>query len=523
MLQKLLIFCAVIAITVNTSGQKSGFTNAEIKVSPYKSTKNGEYFNSVLPVGLIGQKVILQGCPYSDLYTSNTVGKRNPDRIVVIDNDLINHKTFSLKRSLEEKDLVYEDMLVLNKKIFTFHSYYNKEKEKQFLFMDEFDMDKWDYKNQLTPIVESECGKMKAKGELNYQFLFSPDSSKLAIVSMHLNSSNYTVAYWVSTFDKNFKLLNQYQLEKSIGETASIYGSILDNDGNIYALLSEEESNSKQWMDYVIKINTSTKEFEKLHLQLADKELINLNLAINSKNNIQVLGLYTQPKLINPRGIISFKYDKPTNKIVLVDNKPFTNEFIVETSDDDGLKKFIKGEDYDEYSIGKSIVLKKSDNGLTYCFEKFNNFLIENKTQSSTTGLQTTAVSFTRYIYDHIFVVDTDETGKINWTSIVKKHQAASGDSKIWASFNALQKGGKTYLLFTDMNKKSLRPFNKKTPLALVEVDENGNQKKELYPLEAETRMWFSLRYPTQTPNNTFYLYGLKGLGNGGYASVQIK
>ncbi len=77
-------------------------------------------------------------------------------------------------------------------------------------------------------------------------------------------------------------------------------------------------------------------------------------------------------------------------------------------------------------------------------------------------------------------------------------------------------------MLYFDMNKKSSSPFNRKTPLALVEIDEKGTQKKELYPLEAETKMWYSLRYPTQTPNNTFYLYGLKGLGNGGYSSVKI-
>ncbi len=137
--------------------------------------------------------------------------------------------------------------------------------------------------------------------------------------------------------------------------------------------------------------------------------------------------------------------------------------------------------------------------------------------------MQTTVMTYSNFIYDDIYVIDTDETGKINWTSIVKKNQSVSDQIIIRASFNALYKDGKTYLLFFDMYKKSSNPFNRKTPLALVEIDEKGVQRKEFYPLEAETKMWYSLRYPTRTPDNTFYLYGLKGLGTGGYASVQIK
>lgn len=330
---------------------------------------------------------------------------------------------------MNDKEVDFEDIFLLNDRLYVIGSVYNK-KTKIFNLVGTEVSDQGILSKNGTVLFDAEVAKKRDRGD--FYFKESPDNGALLVMHTALFNKEDAVKYEVKLFDDNLKTLfsNIEKVKFDDSKKKDYEFTISDFDVNynddVFLVINESYRDSKakekveRFEVHAFKRNNNyTKEV--VNINLKDKEIINCKIMTTAKNSMQLLGFYSSVRESGRankdlKGIYSAT-------INLADNTTSTlkfNEFDYPTKVKLlGERRAKKGRDVKPlYTI--STLIEKNDGGIIVLSEH------QEVIYGAASGIGPLAFTPVTYIKNEIIVTSLDAQGNLEWSNVLPKEQQAS-------------------------------------------------------------------------------------------------
>lgn len=340
-----------------------------------------------------------------------------------------------------DKDLDFEEVELLNNKLYLIGSVFNR-KEKIFnLIAVEFS-ENGKLSDKSTTLFESKVAKSADRG--GFYFKKNNDENKLLVMHTALFEKEDAMKYEIKLFDENMKQSFFTEDKVSYDDNKKDYQFTIsdfdiNNSDDIFLVVNEgfRDKKKKEKVEnfelHIFKKENSYKK-EIVKINVIDKEIINCKMISTNKGMVKLVGFYSSVR-DNGKANKELKgiYNASINlALVKTENIKF-NEFDYDTKVKLlGERKAKKGKDvkplYDIHSI-----IEKNDGGLVILSE-FRNVYV-----GQTQGFGPLGFTPVTYYMNEIIVNSLKEDGALEWSNVVAKEQAASISVM---SFNLFGSGG---------------------------------------------------------------------------------
>ncbi|MFV5699528.1 hypothetical protein ACM55H_14265 [Flavobacterium sp. ZT3R17] len=329
---------------------------------------------------------------------------------------------------LDDKEIGFEEITILNDRIYVIGSVY-KRKEKIFNLVGiEFSEDGV-LSNKMVTMFESQVAKSSGRG--GFYFKQSPDENKLLVMHTALFEKEDAMKYEIKLFDDslnvNFATENKVSYDDSKKDyqfTISDFDVNFKND--VFLIVNEGYRDNKkkekiEKFELHIFKNQNKYKKEVVNIDVKDKEIINCKMLSTNKNTLQIVGFYSSVRENGKankelKGVYNATINLATN---VNDNLKF-NEFDYETKVKLlGERRAKKGKDvkplYEIHSI-----IEKNDGGLIVLSEY--RMVIVGQTQ----GFGPLGFTPITYITNEMIVTCLKPDGSLDWSNVVAKDQSAA-------------------------------------------------------------------------------------------------
>jgi hypothetical protein len=329
---------------------------------------------------------------------------------------------------LDDKEIGFEEITILNDRIYVIGSVY-KRKEKIFNLVGiEFSEDGV-LSNKMITMFESQVAKSSERG--GFYFKQSPDENKLLVMHTALFEKEDAMKYEIKLFDDslnvNFATENKVSYDDSKKDyqfTISDFDVNFKND--VFLIVNEGYRDAKkkekiEKFELHIFKNQNKYKKEVVNIDVKDKEIINCKMLSTNKNTLQIVGFYSSVRENGKankelKGVYNATINLATN---VNDNLKF-NEFDYETKVKLlGERRAKKGKDvkplYEIHSI-----IEKNDGGLIVLSEY--RMVIVGQTQ----GFGPLGFTPITYITNEMIVTCLKPDGSLDWSNVVAKDQSAA-------------------------------------------------------------------------------------------------
>ncbi|MDI1305944.1 MAG: hypothetical protein PSX42_14035 [bacterium] len=329
---------------------------------------------------------------------------------------------------LDDKEIGFEEITILNDRIYVIGSVY-KRKEKIFNLVGiEFSEDGV-LSNKMVTMFESQVAKSSDRG--GFYFKQSPDENKLLVMHTALFEKEDAMKYEIKLFDDslnvNFATENKVSYDDSKKDyqfTISDFDVNFKND--VFLIVNEGYRDSKkkekiEKFELHIFKNENKYKKEVVNIDVKDKEIINCKMLSTNKNTLQIVGFYSSVRE-NGKANKELKgvYNATVNLATNVNDNLKFNEFDYETKVKLlGERRAKKGKDvkplYEIHSI-----IEKNDGGLIVLSEY--RMVIVGQTQ----GFGPLGFTPITYITNEMIVTCLKPDGSLDWSNVVAKDQSAA-------------------------------------------------------------------------------------------------
>jgi hypothetical protein len=329
---------------------------------------------------------------------------------------------------ITDREVDFEDVYLLNDKLYAIGSVYNK-KEKIFNLIGAEISEKGILSKTTIPLFNSVVAKKSERGA--FYFKLSPDEGALLIMHTSLFPKEDAVKYEVKLFDDTLKTFFSSEDKVKFDDSKKDYEfTISDFDVNfqddVFLVINESYRDSKkkeQIEKFQIhafkKANNYTKEI--IDINIKGKEIINCKMMTTNKNTLQLVGFYSSVRTNGKankelKGIYNATVNLTTN---VNDNLKF-NEFDYETKVKLlGERRAKKGKDVKPlYNI--TTLIEKNDGGLIVLSE------LQFVYVGQSSGIGPLAFTPVTYTKNEIIVTCLKPDGSLDWSNVVAKEQSAT-------------------------------------------------------------------------------------------------
>lgn len=373
------------------------------------------------------------------------------------------------------KGFVVEEFVVLKDRIFLFYSLWDKDHEKEQLFVREMDVVKCSFIDNgklVFDINGKVTGTMVATGFYvfeavdKFDFIQSFDETKLLIKyrkkpeTKNDSKSNDVIGFKV--FDENLTILSKNEVTMPYTEKKmDNLDYSIDSDGNVYiaSLIYRDNSTDKVTKDKninydieLIKIETKTGKLIQTKIGLENKKYISsLQLFETAGNRTVCAGYYSDggkngKDFNDANGIFKFDLQKgfTTPKIDYYD---IPLEIINQNVSEKIVKKNNKKEDAEEKAALTNLepeLFYLSTDGSIYFIGEQQYYI----TRTTTDGKGNTR-TYTTYFYNDILVTKINKDGSLAWMKKLPKKQKG-GQPRGGLSFTFVEGEKDFYLIYMD-------------------------------------------------------------------------
>ncbi len=397
-------------------------------------------------------------------------------------------KASKIDLKYKKKRTTYEDIFMINKKLYLFTSFHNRGKRKNYLFAQLID------KEKLTPL-----GKFSMIAEVDtrltdigkFRFTLSRDSSMLLVSAENPNRRATEESFTLHVFNSDMQL----QWSKPVklpfeDDRYRISEYRLDNNGNVYMLgIASERPSFFRFMQ-----STADYEYQILayrgngidtltyRVNLPGKFITDLTMRIDPKGHLLCTGFYSEKGTFSIKGTYFFRIDPQTRKIYHQKDQAFDYDFV--TSNYSRLGKSIadwaiRNNDTrrqpELYRYKLDELIPRSDGGALLIAEQF--FIVEN-TYTDFNGRISTDYE---YNYNDVIVVNINPEGNIEWASRIPKTQVTRNDGGYYSSYSHCIAGDRIFIAFNDSpsnftkTRRTPRSYNTYSAVVTVaEVTQDG-------------------------------------------------
>jgi hypothetical protein len=329
---------------------------------------------------------------------------------------------------LENKDISFEEITILNDRLYIIGSVYQR-KEKIFKLVGiEFSEDGV-LNTKMITLFESQVAKSSDRG--GFYFKQSPDENKLLVMHTALFEKEDAMKYEIKLFDDQLKADFSTEDKVSYDDSKKDYQfTISDFDVNfkndVFLIVNEgyRDSKKKEKIEkfevHVFKNQNNYKK-EVVNIDIKGKEIINCKMMSTNKNTLQIVGFYSSVRE-NGKANKELKgvYNATINLTNNVNENLKFNEFDYETKVKLlGERRAKKGKDVKPLYEIQSII-EKNDGGLIVISEY--RLIIVGQTQ----GFGPLGFTPITYVANEMIVTSLKPDGTLEWSNVVAKDQLAS-------------------------------------------------------------------------------------------------
>ena len=366
-------------------------------------------------------------------------------------------KSSKIDLKFKKKRTVYEDVLMVDKKLYLFTSFNNRGKGKNYLFAQQIDKQKLTVTGKLMMIAEVDA-RIADIG--SFGFTLSRDSTKLLVCAEQPNRRSTNEGFTISVFDGDMKL----QWSKPVrlpyeDDRYRIAEYRLDNDGNVYMLgIASERPSLFRFMrsdpnyEYQILayrgngIDTAT-----YRINSGDKFITNLTARIDGKGHLVCTGFYSDKGTFSIKGTYFCRLDPVGRNIYNEHSEAFDYDFVTanysrlgKSIADWAIKNNDARREPELYRYKLDQLILRSDGGALLVAEQF--YIVTN----TYTDFNGRTITDYTYYYNDVIVVNISPDGNIEWASRVPKRQVTRNDGGYYSSYTHCVAGDRIYVAFND-------------------------------------------------------------------------
>ena len=329
---------------------------------------------------------------------------------------------------LNDKDLDFEDIVLMNDKLYVIGSVFHR-KEKKFTLVAMPVSEKGILSTQMITMFESIVAKSSDRG--GFYFRKSPDDQMLLVMHTALFEKEDAMKYEIKLFDQTMKTTFSTEDKVSYDDNKKDYQFTIsdfdvNNKDDVFLVVNEgyrdkklKEKKEKVELHIYKQANAYKKEVVKI--DIVDKEIINCRMMATAKNDVKLTGFYSSVRDNGKankelKGIYNITVNLKNNT---TDNVKF-NEFDMPTKIKLlGERRANKGRDVKPLYNIQSIV-EKNDGGLIIISE-YRMVYVGQKQGIGPFGLQPIT-----YTANEMIVNCLKPDGSLEWSNVVAKEQAAT-------------------------------------------------------------------------------------------------
>lgn len=327
-----------------------------------------------------------------------------------------------------DREVDFEDVFLLNDKLYAIGSVYNK-KDKTFNLVGAEISEKGILNKTSIPLFNSVVAKKSERG--TFYFKQSTDGGALLIMHTSLFSKEDAVKYEVKLFDDRLATLFTTEEKVKFDDSKKDYEFTISDfelnfQDDVFLVINESYRDSKkkeQIEKFQIhafkKSNNYTKEV--IDINIKGKEIINCKMMTTNKNTLQLVGFYSSVR-DNGKANKELKgvYNATINLATNVNDNLKFNEFDYETKVKLlGERRAKKGKDVKPlYNI--TTLIEKNDGGLIVLSE------LQYVYVGASSGIGPLAFTPVTYTKNEIIVTCLKPDGSMDWSNVVPKVQSAT-------------------------------------------------------------------------------------------------
>jgi len=469
--------------------------------------------------------------------SSGLVAGKHKVFIEKYDSEMNMVKSEDITLKYKNKQLEYEDMIIINNNLFLLSSFHNRAKKKNYLFSQMINMRNLSASKTLNKIGEIETRSANKDG--TFGVMISRDSSKILIYNELPYKKGQPERFSLKVYNDNFDAVWDRNINLPYNDDRfSVEEYRIDNQGNVYLLgviyqdRTRRRRQGKPNYQYTILAYTADgKEKEEYKINFQDKFITDLTFRVADDNNLVCSGFYSDKGTYSIKGTYFFRLDPTSKEIYNRNLKEFDFDFLTEFMSDRKKKKAKKAKregntkkEAELYSYSLDDLVLRSDGGALLIAEQYFVERRDNRYGNYTGfgGFNNRNINDVDYYYNYndIIIVNIRPDGEIEWSARIPKRQETMNDGGYYSSYAMSIVRDKIYFVFNDNGKNfqtKKRPnkvyfFNgRNSIIALAEVSRDGSVMT--YPL-FRNREAGTLTRPKickQTARNKMTIYGETG------------
>ncbi len=421
----------------------------------------------------------------------------------------------------------FEFITMLNKKLYIFSSRYDKRNKKDYLYVQTIDKSTLLLNNDSKKIAEIDYSKKTLFNSGGFGFRMSRDDSKILIFYNIPNKKKEKERFGFHVYDENFSQIWEKNETLPYEESLFIIEDFkVDNNGNVHLLstmynekLKIRKKGKPNYKYLILSYMDLGSRVEEYSIDVKDKFLTNMQIAITDEQNIICAGFYSKNGTMSIIGSYFLTLDGKTHETLSRSFKEFGIEFITQNmtkrQEKRTKKRADKGRNVEMYEYSLDEIILKSDGGAILIGEQYYVKVVTTTTTSSN-GSRSTKTDY-YYYYNDIIVINISPDGEIEWAEKIAKRQITANDNAAFSSYISVVSDNNLYFIFND-NMKNLdyggegKIYNfdksKRSLVVLVELDGLGKQTRKVLFSAKEAEVLTRPLISAQVSENEVILFG---------------
>lgn len=332
---------------------------------------------------------------------------------------------------LIDKEPEFEEIAVLNNRIYIFGSVYDRKNKEANLLAVEISEDGKLTDNKIK-LFTTKVARNRERGA--FYFKHGPDGDKILILHAALFEKEEIMQYEIKLFDENLNFVTSNLEKVPYTDRSDLEFSISDFDvsfdDDIFLVINESyrdrklKKNIEKFELHAFKSENNYQK-EVINIDISQKEIINCEMLITENKTVNLVGFYSSVRDNGKankelKGVYSGTVDIQSKSVL---NLKFT-EFDYETKVKlIGERRAKKGKDVKPMYVTHSLI-EKEDGGLIFMAE-YRQYIIGNGGGIGIGGIGVSLNSVT-FITNEIIVTSFAKDGSVEWTNVLAKDQTAS-------------------------------------------------------------------------------------------------
>ena len=305
-----------------------------------------------------------------------------------------------------------------------------------------------------------------------YSTIYSEDKSKIMIYKIQKKNEKFN--FTTLLFDNNLDLIKKSRIETNYEDRKNVFSDFLLTDQGNFVFSKGDRPGSRDFISELFMISKAPQQdtFALTQLDLTDILLDEIKLKVDNLNNNYIVNSFFYTKRRgNVEGLYTVVVKEVGNEVVSTNKVLFGDQARAAAKDQGSSKTAIN--DYfirdvilkrdggflltaeDFYSQSRSNPWNRYD--YLYGYPSFSSPYYYNYYSPYSYGYYGNRFydynSQTRFYYNNVFVMSMDNTGKLEWTSVIHKTQFDDGEDN-FLSYALMRSGGELHFLFNEVERR---------------------------------------------------------------------